>query len=111
MLSWINRLFLTEINISVHPLRWKESKTALICKQRLSLCLPGVILNPVRDDLRMMAPKPVAAKEGGMKQKRNYKRISFIDVNKVMRCWEQIKDLLMTTNPLSLHENNNVYLT
>ena len=111
MLSWINRLFLTEINISIHPLSWKESKTALIRKQRLSLCLPGVILNPVRDDLRMMAPKPVAAKEGSMKQKRNNKRVSFIDVNKVMRCWEQIKDLLMTTNPLSLHENNNVYLT
>jgi len=111
MLSWINRLFLTEIYISIHPLSWKESKTALIRKQRLSLCLPGVILNPVRDDLRMMAPKPVAAKEGGMKQKRDNKRISFIDVNKVMRCWEQIKDLLMTTNPLSLHENNNVYLT
>jgi hypothetical protein len=29
--------------------------------------LPAVILNPVRDDLRMMVPKPVAAREGGMK--------------------------------------------
>ena len=77
MLSWINRLFLTEINISVHPLRWKESKTALICKQRLSLCLPGVILNPVRDDLRMMAPNPVAAREEAMKEKRVFWHIMF----------------------------------
>jgi hypothetical protein len=29
--------------------------------------LPAVILNLVRDDLRMMAPKPVAARAGGMK--------------------------------------------
>jgi hypothetical protein len=29
--------------------------------------LPGVILNPVRDDLRMMASNAVAAREGGMK--------------------------------------------
>ena len=111
MPSWINRLFLTEINISIHPLSWKESKTALIRKRRLSLCLPGVILNPVRDDLRMMASKPVAAKEGGMKQKRDNKRFTLIDVNKVMRCWEQINDLLMTTNPLSWQESYNVYLT
>ena len=111
MPSWINRLFLTEINISIHPLSWKESKTALIRKQRLSLCLPGVILNPVRDDLRMMASKPVAAKEGGMKQKRDNKRFTLIDVNKVMRFWEQINDLLMTTNPLSWQESYNVYLT
>jgi len=88
MLSWINRLFLTEINISIYPLSWKESKTALIRKRRLSLCLPGVILNPVRDDLRMMASKPVAAKEGGMKQKRDNKRFTFIDINKVMRLEE-----------------------
>jgi len=29
--------------------------------------LPAVILNPVRDDLRMMAPKPVAARDRAMK--------------------------------------------
>ena len=29
--------------------------------------LPAVILNLVRDDLRMMAPKPVVARAGGMK--------------------------------------------
>jgi len=37
--------------------------------RRLRLCLPGVFLNPVRDDLRMMAPKPVAARDGAMKEK------------------------------------------
>jgi hypothetical protein len=31
------------------------------------LYLLGVNLNPVRDDLRMMAPKPVAAKERDVK--------------------------------------------
>jgi hypothetical protein len=59
----------------------------------------------------MMASKPVAAKEGGMKQKRDNKRFTLIDVNKVMRFWEQINDLLMTTNPLSWQESYNVYLT
>jgi hypothetical protein len=39
----------------------------LICITFSSLGLPGVILNLVRDDLRMMAPKPVAARESGMK--------------------------------------------
>ena len=39
----------------------------LICKTWLACGLPAVILNPVRDDLRMMALKPVAAKAGGMK--------------------------------------------
>jgi hypothetical protein len=33
--------------------------------------LPAVILNLVRDDLRMMAPKRVAAREGAMKQYRD----------------------------------------
>jgi hypothetical protein len=36
----------------------------------------------------MMASKPVAAKEGGMKQKRDNKRFTFIDINKVMRLEE-----------------------
>ena len=44
-----------------------ECRLALARARQLSLYLPGVILNPVRDDLRMMAPKPVAAKEGAMK--------------------------------------------
>ena len=39
----------------------------LICKTWLACGLPAVILNLVRDDLRMMASKPVAAKAGGMK--------------------------------------------
>jgi hypothetical protein len=38
----------------------------LICKTWLAGGLPAVILNPVRDDLRMMAPNAVAAREGGM---------------------------------------------
>ena len=39
----------------------------LICVPGSGLGLPAVILNPVRDDLRMMAPKPVAARDGAMK--------------------------------------------
>jgi hypothetical protein len=39
----------------------------LICIPRLDVGLPGVILIIYKDDLRMMAPKPVAAREGGMK--------------------------------------------
>ena len=39
----------------------------LICITLSGVGLPGVILNLVRDDLRMMAPKPVAAKAGAMK--------------------------------------------
>ena len=42
-------------------------EVGLICKTWLSGGLPAVILNLVRDDLRMMAPKPVAAKAGAMK--------------------------------------------
>ena len=41
----------------------------LICKTWLAGGLPAVILNPVRDDLRMMAPKPGAARDGAMKEK------------------------------------------
>ena len=40
---------------------------SLICITLSGVGLPAVILNPVRDDLRMMAPKPVAAREGAMK--------------------------------------------
>jgi hypothetical protein len=39
----------------------------LICIILPDRGLPAVILNLVRDDLRMMASKPVAAQEGGMK--------------------------------------------
>jgi len=49
----------------------------LVCKLQLSLYLPGVILNPVRDDLRMMAPNPVAAREEAMKEKRVFWHIMF----------------------------------
>jgi hypothetical protein len=40
----------------------------LICKTWLACGLPAVILNLVRDDLRMMASKPVAARESAMKE-------------------------------------------
>jgi hypothetical protein len=39
----------------------------LICIDLPDRGLPAVILNLVRDDLRMMAPKPVAARDGAMK--------------------------------------------
>ncbi len=39
----------------------------LICITLYSLGLPGVNLIIYKDDLRMMTPKPVAAKEGAMK--------------------------------------------
>ena len=40
----------------------------LICKTWVAGGLPAVILNLVRDDLRMMAPNPVAARESAMKE-------------------------------------------
>ncbi|HPB09125.1 MAG TPA: hypothetical protein PK802_05495, partial [Candidatus Cloacimonadota bacterium] len=43
----------------------------LICIPGSSLGLPGVNLIIYKDDLRMMAQKPVAAKEGGMKENRD----------------------------------------
>ena len=39
----------------------------LICVRHSGVGLPGVNLIIYKDDLRMMTPKPVAAKEGGMK--------------------------------------------
>jgi hypothetical protein len=39
----------------------------LICITLSGFGFPGVILNLVRDDLRMMAPNTVTAREGGMK--------------------------------------------
>jgi len=44
----------------------------LICITLTSEGLPAVILNPVRDDLRMMAPNAVAARDGGMKHLCDY---------------------------------------
>jgi len=44
----------------------------LICITLSSLGLPGVNLIIYKDDLRMMASKPVAAKEGGMKEFADY---------------------------------------
>ena len=45
---------------------------ALICITLSSLGLPAVILNPVRDDLRMMASNAVAARDGAMKDIADY---------------------------------------
>jgi hypothetical protein len=42
-------------------------RLGLICITLPDRGLPAVILNLVRDDLRMMAPKPVAARDGAMK--------------------------------------------
>ena len=39
----------------------------LICISLSGVGLPAVILNPVRDDLRMMASNAVVAREGAMK--------------------------------------------
>ena len=58
---------------------------ALMREWQLRLYHPGVILNPVRDDLRMMASKPVAAKEGGMKEFADY--IGLIMRLSSNRCW------------------------
>ena len=43
-------------------------RIALICITLSGLGLPGVNLIIYKDDLRMMAPNPVAAKEGGMQE-------------------------------------------
>jgi len=40
----------------------------LICITLSGLGLPAVILNPVRDDLRMMAPNAGTARDGAMKE-------------------------------------------
>ena len=49
--------------------------------RRLNLYLPGVILIIYKDDLRLMAPKPVAAKDGAMKEYRKGKRYIFYEAN------------------------------
>jgi hypothetical protein len=43
--------------------------------------LPWVNLNPMRDDLRMMAPKPVAARDGAMKEKQDSWQFMLIEAN------------------------------
>jgi hypothetical protein len=53
-------------------MRPPEINAALICQGELSLYFPWVILNPVRDDLRMMAPNAGAAREGAMKDYAEY---------------------------------------
>jgi hypothetical protein len=45
----------------------REGWMALICIPGFGVGLPWVNLIIYKDDLRMMAPHPVAAKEGGMK--------------------------------------------
>jgi len=44
-----------------------DGGSALICIPLSDVGLPAVILNLVRDDLRMMAPNAVVSREGGMK--------------------------------------------
>ena len=53
----------------------------LICIPLSGVGLPGVNLIIYKDDLRMMAPKPVAAKEGAMKEKRDSKRYMLTDAS------------------------------
>ena len=53
----------------------------LICITLPCLDILGVILNLVRDDLRMMASKPVAAKAGAMKENRDCWRFVFNEAN------------------------------
>jgi len=53
----------------------------LICITLPCLDILGVILNLVRDDLRMMASKPVAARAGAMKEKRYCWYYIFIKAN------------------------------
>ncbi len=53
----------------------------LICITLSGVGLPGVNLIIYKDDLRMMAPKPVAAKEGAMKEKRDSKRYMLTDAS------------------------------
>ena len=47
---------------------------ALMREWQLRLCHPGVILNPVRDDLRMMAENAGAVRESAMKDYAEYCR-------------------------------------
>jgi len=54
---------------------------ALARVRQLRLCLPGVNLIIYKDDLRLMASKPVAAKEGGMKENRDCWRFMFNEAN------------------------------
>ena len=55
---------------------------ALICIPGFGVGLPWVNLIIYKDDLRMMAPKPVAAKEGAMKDYEDcvYHLSRFVDI-------------------------------
>ena len=55
----------------VAPIIMEGEMMALIYITLSNLGLPGVNLIIYKDDLRMMASKQGAAREGGMKQKRN----------------------------------------
>ena len=56
-------------------------EVVLICIPLSGVGLPEVNLIIYKDDLRMMAPKPVAAKEGAMKDNRDYWHIIFIEAS------------------------------
>jgi hypothetical protein len=58
---------------------------ALARARELSLYFPWVNLNSMRDDLRMMAPNAVAAREGAMKQYRNCWHIMIIATSIIRR--------------------------
>ena len=73
---------------------------ALARARQLSLYFPGVILNPVRDDLRMMAPKPVAARDGAMKENQDNKRVMFITASN-----SSCQDSLLSSCPIDRQLN------
>jgi len=75
--SGTNKSQTDKVAAPIHPLNMDGSLLALARTRVLSLCFPWVILNPVRDDLRMMAPKPVAARAGAMKEYRVFWHIMF----------------------------------
>ena len=58
----------------------------LICTTLPNRGLPAVILNPVRDDLRMMASKPVAARDGAMKEKQDIEPFMFPGASIIGAC-------------------------
>ncbi|MDI9528865.1 MAG: hypothetical protein QM233_02925, partial [Candidatus Cloacimonadota bacterium] len=72
--------FVVISRLPFYPVKWRHFSTfplfvapiyyrgmGLICITLSGFGFPGVILNLVRDDLRMMAPNTVTAREGGMK--------------------------------------------
>jgi hypothetical protein len=77
ILSGTNKSQTEKVTAPIHPLNMDGSLLALSRVRELSLCFPWVILNPVRDDLRMMAPNAVAARDGAMKENRVFWHIMF----------------------------------